>query len=483
MRKQIVLGIVLFASLLVGTACGQSLNELNDQLGSAVAYYYGTPGDKAKVESLLAAGADINAKNEYGTPILISALQGDHRREVVELLIAHGANVNTKNTKDYFGMPLLSMAVLKNYKEIVELLIAHGAYVNATNNSGDSPLYIAVGNGYKDMAELLIAHGADLNYKSEGKTALQRADSCQFDAQTKQAIVALLQEQMAKQAQITSQADPQQLLNGLLMQFKGQPANDELRKSIIELTLKVKPAPTIPPEAEAAAGRGTYIFKNAKSPDEVLNAAKEYLAAIEVAPWVANYYFNLCTVLEKTPYSQQALHACKLYLVAAPDATDASAVRQRIAGLQYVYDRDKAQMKQRTRYINKAPGVEGLYRFGGITNKVSDKDIVLKLFVDWGAAPPKYQVYAGCFGGDGVYGVAHDLVSTDNWMMLCNPEVNMHLVIKPEGEGFVEVSDSNGGSLRATLNDLFKAKQQTMAQAVMFSTLAWIIHEIRGQKA
>jgi hypothetical protein len=200
----------------------------------------------------------------------------------------------------------------------------------------------------------------------------------------------------------------------------------------------------------------------------VLSAAKEYLAAIEAAPWVANYYFNLCTVLEKTPYSQQALHACKLYLVAASDATDAGAVRQRIAGLQYAYDRDKAQIKQRTRYIN-ATSEEDLYRFGAISGTVSGKDIVLKLRVDWNASPLKYQVYAGCFSSDGVYGEAHDLVSTDKWISFCNPEINMHLVIKPEGEGFVEVSDSNGGSLRATLNELFEAKQKTMAQAALFS--------------
>jgi hypothetical protein len=95
--------------------------------------------------------------------------------------------------------------------------------------------------------------------------------------------------------------------------------------------------------------------------------------------------------------------------------------------------------------------------------------MVMKLFVDWTAAPPKYQVYVGCLQGNDVYGVPHDLVSTDSWISFCNSEINMHLIIQPEGEGFVAVGDSSGGSLRATLDDLFKVKQQTMAQAVMFS--------------
>ena len=112
---------------------------------------------------------------------------------------------------------------------------------------------------------------------------------------------------------------------------------------------------------------------------------------------------------------------------------------------------------------------DDLYRFGGISGKASGKEIVLKLFVDWAAAPPKYQVYVGCFGSAAPHGGTHDLVSTDHWVAVCRQASSMHLVIKPEGEGFVGVSDMNGESTRTTLDELFKAKQQTMSQAVMFS--------------
>jgi ankyrin repeat protein len=568
MHKQIVLGIVLFASLLVGTACGQSLNE---QLFTAVG-----DGNLREVQSLLSRGA--NASVTYGelpdnfhlkngdfamvfiTPFAYSlqkknqeislllahtvklAISWNHiddsgkdtvhslsaaviydNVEVTEillqrgasigdadeqeglfadvksvamadLLLSHGAQVNARNAegevaldssyilgvtmaewlvahgadvniKDNKGRTPLHRAALYSEPKMVELLLKHGAAVNAKDNDGATPLHML---GSKDklttaynveVVELLMSHGADIDAKDKaGQTPLSRVR-----ATANQNLIQALQAHGG-----TINIGSRELLEQSVAQFKGHAYNETLRSSIIDLALKMKPAPAIPAEAEAAAGRGTYIFKNAKSPEEVLSAAKEYLSAIEAAPWVANYYFNLCTVLEKTPYSQQALHACKLYLVAAPDATDAGAVRQRIAGLQYAYDRDKAQMKQRTRYI-KPVGLEDMYRFGGISGTVSGRDIALKLFVDWGAAPPKYQVYAGCFGGDEIYGVAHDLVSTDNWSSFCKPVVNVHLVIKPEGEGFVEVSDSNGGSLRATLNELFEAKQKTMAQAVMFS--------------
>jgi len=517
----------LFAAIDQGNAA--KVEELIGQgasLGGGDEYGYTpliravTRGKKDIVELLIVHGADVNATVEWSTTALIEATcVNSNKKPIVEILIAHGADVNAK---DKYGRSALDETVRCSYtddlKDVAELLIAKGANVNARTECGNTPLDSAAYEGGTEAMELLIAHGADINakgtkkgpgdvlctdtplgiaaYKSgkeqvelliskgadvnatnnNGETPLQGMahmtpggvcllpnystdQNCQI---TNKEIVALLQ------GQISKGLNPQDALKTYLAQFKGHSGNDDVRHSIIDLALSMRPVPAIPAEAEAAAGRGTYIFKNAKSPDEVLNAAKEYLAAIEAAPWVADYYYNLCIVLEKTPYSQQALHACKLYLVAAPDATDAGAVRQRIAGLQYAYDRDKAQMKQRTHYI-KAANLEDLYRSGGISGKVADKDIVLKLFMDWTAAPPKYQIYVGCTAGGDIYGHTHDLVSTDDSMNFCKPVVNLHLVIKPEGEGFVEVSDSSGGSLRATLDELFIAKQKTMAQALLFS--------------
>lgn len=500
MCKRMILGILLVAGLLVGPAQGQSLN---DQLFTAV-----KAGDKTTVEALIAKGVDVNAKDEYGfTPLF-----NTRNREVAELFISKGADVNAKNqfgesplhkarTKDIAEL-LIAMGANVNARDknggsplysafkstsmnsdVIELLIAKGADVNAKDNNGNTPLYAAIypeSEAQYHLVEVLITNGADVNTRNnKGETPLQAMDnwntkgrpclmspSYKIDQDceiTKKETVALLQ------AQIGKRLNRQDVLKTYLEQFKGHSGNDEVRQSIIDLTLKMRPAPAIPAEAEAAAGRGTYIFKNAKSEDEVINAAKEYLAALEVAPWVANYYFNLCTVLEKTPYTQQALHACKLYLVAAPDATDAGAVRQRIAGLQYASDRDKAQMKQRTHYIV-ADSLEDQARIGGISGTVSGKDVFLKLIIDWTAAPPKYQINAGCIvGAHGVSSHPYDLVTTDSWIRLCNSAINMHLVIKPEGAGFVEVSDSIGGSLRATLDELFSAKQKTMAQAFLFS--------------
>jgi len=432
-------------------------------------------GGKDVAELLIAKGADVNARKFSGletgwTPLHLAVL--NENTELVELLIAKGADINAGKASDAtpFETPLV-MAIENRKPDMAKLLIAKGADVNAkatVNDMGnmDTPLFAAVIKGNKDMVELLIAKGADVNVKDQSNhTLVEMAGYRIDDSKKKQEIVDILQAAMAKSMDKQAGND----LPTLMAQFKGHTDNEVVRAAIINLALKQHPAPAIPAEAEDAAGRGAYIFKNAKTMDDTLSAAKEYLTAIELAPWVANYYYNLCTVLEKTPYTQQALHACKLYLVAAPNAADASDMRQRIAGLQYATDKNKAQMQQRTAYI-KPSGMDDMYRFGGITGSVSGNDVTLKLFVDWDSAPPKYQVYVGCFSSDGdVYGRPHDLVSTDDWIQTCHPTISLHLVIKPEGAGFVELSDASGNGVRATLDDLFAAKQKTMGMAPVFS--------------
>ena len=429
-------------------------------------------GSKDVSELLIAKGADVNARKSSGletgwTPLHAAVAEGN--TELASLLIAKGADINAGEASD--AIPYMSPLVMAiNFEKtgMAKLFIAKGADVNAKDTDGDTPtpLFNAVIEGNKEIVELLIAKGADVNVKNKDNDTLVEIAGYRIqDAKNKQEIVDILQAAMAKS--MDKQAGNE--LPTLLAQFKGHTDNEVVRTAIINLALKQHPASAIPAAAEDAAGRGAYIFKNAKSMDDTLSAAKEYLTAIELAPWVANYYYDLCTVLEKTPYTQQALHACKLYLVADPHAADAGDMRQRIAGLQYATDKNKAQMQQRTAYI-KPSGIDDMYRFGGVSGSVSGNYVTLKLFVDWDSAPPKYQVYVGCFSSDGgVYGRPHDLVSTDDWFQTCHPTISLHLIIKPEGAGFVELSDASGAGVRATLDELFAAKQKTMGMAPVFS--------------
>jgi cytohesin len=94
--------------------------------------------------------------------------------KAVKQQLAAGADVNAKDDKlIYKEMTPLHFAVGKGHKEIVELLIAKGADVNAKSEDEVTPLHFAT---TKEIAELLIAEGADVNAK--------RSESDWFKGQT-----------------------------------------------------------------------------------------------------------------------------------------------------------------------------------------------------------------------------------------------------------------------------------------------------------
>jgi len=92
--------------------------------------------------------------------------------KAVKQQLAAGADVNAKDDKlIYKEMTPLHFAVGKGHKEIVELLIAEGVDVNAKTNDGVTPLHFAT---TKEIAELLIAKGADVNAKMEPESSTAR---------------------------------------------------------------------------------------------------------------------------------------------------------------------------------------------------------------------------------------------------------------------------------------------------------------------
>ena len=136
-------------------------------------------------------------------------------------------------------------------------------------------------------------------------------------------------------------------LQQLTAELRKSPSDNTLREKIIKLALEIKPTPAVPPEAEEFEGRAQYAFKNARSEAEMLDAAREYMKAVDTAPWVAGYYFDLCTILEKANRPTEAIRACKLYLTAAPEAPDARDVRKRVAGLDYALERLRSNVSRR----------------------------------------------------------------------------------------------------------------------------------------
>lgn len=76
------------------------------------------------METLLAQGADVNARNAHGwTPLHVAAAGGDPA--VVELLLQHRADVHAQS---HIGTTALDNAAMRgSCKAVIDLLLAHGA--------------------------------------------------------------------------------------------------------------------------------------------------------------------------------------------------------------------------------------------------------------------------------------------------------------------------------------------------------------------
>ncbi len=133
-----------------------------------------TVGGQTKVAKiLLAAGADVNAKNKHGqTPLHEAAGYG--RAEIVKLLLKAGAKVNAKNR--WGETPLHDAAALRDNAETAKILLEAGAEVNAKNNGGRTPLHLAAQSGQTEVVKILLVTGADINAKDKaGDTPLHEA--------------------------------------------------------------------------------------------------------------------------------------------------------------------------------------------------------------------------------------------------------------------------------------------------------------------
>ncbi len=332
-------------------------------LGEIVRGGHPSPGQidaKGIAELLIAKGADINAKDKAGDTPLHAAARGGEKG-VVELLLAKGANVNARNDS---GQTALNVA---GNAGVAKWLLAKGADVNAKGNDGETPLFRAIAQKDKDFVALLLAQGADINVENKTGQTLQRK-ALLFSANEIS--------EMLKNHALKQKPNPRELFGKLIAQLKSKPNDDSTRQHIMKLAQEIKPAQAVPEEAQKFEGRAQYAFRNAKSGTEFLDAAREYLKAIEVAPWVAGYYYDLCVILEKANRPAEAARACKLYLVAAPQAGDAGNVRKLVAGLEYALERERGSVTNRGDCTNLSAGYEG----GAKVARIGNQKISLKLY-------------------------------------------------------------------------------------------------------
>jgi hypothetical protein len=143
-------------------------------------------GPKEMVQALLDRGADVNAQADQGaTALMVASERG--RTEIVSALLAKGADVNARMVSN--GAGALLLAAQHGHREVVDVLLTAGADVNAKATNGATALIAASQNGHKEVVVALLHQGADINAKTnDGRTALGIAKQ-----QGKADIIAVLQ--------------------------------------------------------------------------------------------------------------------------------------------------------------------------------------------------------------------------------------------------------------------------------------------------
>ncbi len=155
-------------------------NEFLQESGSVIPYS-GTSlhtaaekGDIARIDSLIRKGVDLETRDNRGFTALHAAIW--EKQELAAMrLIEEGANVKSRMNGSLAWSPLEEAARF-GLSNVVNLLLdlsivtKNGVDINSRNESGSTPLHLALDYRKHTVAQILIDRGADIN-------AVRKADS------------------------------------------------------------------------------------------------------------------------------------------------------------------------------------------------------------------------------------------------------------------------------------------------------------------
>jgi cytochrome c len=128
--------------------------DINERAGPATALHNAIQQGHAKAaELLIKRGADVNATSVLGTPVYFAASAG--LADIVRLLLEHGADANVGRQ----AQTPLHVTARVGRTEIVRLLLDHGADINALTELDETPLHLAIVQGHAETADLLRERG------------------------------------------------------------------------------------------------------------------------------------------------------------------------------------------------------------------------------------------------------------------------------------------------------------------------------------
>ena len=149
-----------------------------DAEGKSALHYAAWRGGAEAVRLLVRLGADVNATDTFGnyTPLHLAAAKCN--REIVQetcgTLLAAGADVDARSQ---WGTTALWSAAIAGRGDLVDFLVRHGAVLEIRDQQGRTVLiFVAEIDFFSDMVGRLLAHGADADAQdAAGRTALMYA--------------------------------------------------------------------------------------------------------------------------------------------------------------------------------------------------------------------------------------------------------------------------------------------------------------------
>ncbi len=125
--------------------------------GPTSIHVFARAGDNDLLREMVAAGADIEARDKEGRTALRWAVDLGHAKSV-EFLLGAGAD---KEARDAKGHTALQTAAAMGYFEVARVLLSAGADSNVEKNTGATPLHLAAMKGNSEIVEALLKNGAD----------------------------------------------------------------------------------------------------------------------------------------------------------------------------------------------------------------------------------------------------------------------------------------------------------------------------------
>lgn len=117
-----------------------------------------------KATTLIDLGANVNAKDEDGVPMIIHAADIEGT-EIIQSLIANGVDVNAKDDDE------LNALWYYYDNSVLKILIDAGVEVNYTPEGYKPPLFRAIDRGNVEGVQMLLNAGANPKLKSDDLTA------------------------------------------------------------------------------------------------------------------------------------------------------------------------------------------------------------------------------------------------------------------------------------------------------------------------